>query len=312
MFYFTCVQVYWFILMFSRGSWNLVFNALPLVSHSLYQTFKFPPSVPPHPIRLRLVEKVLQPLRSQHYVRTGRNPEQLHFGSQIPAPVRDTAQHRCVGGGHLWACSARRSGGTTPFLPAGETVQSAERWGQVGLNPGTKLWEILKRNLNLSLSPQGFGGRRKECSPAPRGNTSTPSLCPASFVTTATSLTSRLTRSRAQRGRRTCWPAHTRSSPTSTSARGKNRTQVRKWKKKTCWYQVVFSRLPVWNPSDLSSSSQLRSDTQDSIRLLAALWLCDSVSVSLWLQAAGIFFCQLWSDQPAVEPRTPNMSRYKA
>lgn len=63
---------------------------------------------------------------------------------------------------------------------------------------------------------------------------------------------------------------------------------------------------------DLSSRSQLWSDTQDSIRLLAAVQLCDSVSVSLWIQAAGIFICQVWSKQPAVEPQTPNMSRYRA
>ncbi|GLD58790.1 eosinophil peroxidase-like isoform X2 [Lates japonicus] len=41
----------------------------------------------------------------------------------------------------------------------------------------------------------GFGGRGRECSPAPRGDTSTPSLCPASFVITATSPSSLLTRS---------------------------------------------------------------------------------------------------------------------
>lgn len=57
------------------------------------------------------------------------------------------------------------------------------------------------------------------------------SLCPASFVTIATSLTSPLTRSHASRGRRTCWSVHTRSSPTSTSPHGKNQTQV-KWKGK--------------------------------------------------------------------------------
>lgn len=40
-----------------------------------------------------------------------------------------------------------------------------------------------------------------------------------------------LTRSHARRGRRTCWPVHTRSSPTLTSAHGKSQTQVRKWKR---------------------------------------------------------------------------------
>lgn len=87
---------------------------------------------------------------------------------------------------------------------------------------------------------QGFGGSGKACSPAPRGKASTPSLCPASFVTTAASLTSLLTHSRAPRGQRTCWPVHTRSSPTSTSLRGKNQTQVRKEKRRHVECGITF------------------------------------------------------------------------
>lgn len=140
---------------------------------------------------------------------------------------------------------------------------------------------------------RGFGGRGKACSPAPRGDTSTPSLCPASFVTTATSLTSPPTRSHAPRGRRTCWPVRTRSSPTSTSARGKKQTQVRKWKRGHVECDIRFVVFFTSPCLDRSSRSQLWSDTQDSIWPLAALWLCDSVSVSRWLQAAGVFICQL-------------------
>lgn len=54
------------------------------------------------------------------------------------------------------------------------------------------------------------------------------SPCPASSVTTATSLTSPLTPSHGPRGPRICCPVHTHSSPSWTSARGKNQTQVRK------------------------------------------------------------------------------------
>lgn len=59
-----------------------------------------------------------------------------------------------MGGGHLWARSARRSSWTALVLPAGETVQSAERWGQVRLNPDVKFWLLWrkKRHLTLSLS----------------------------------------------------------------------------------------------------------------------------------------------------------------
>lgn len=90
---------------------------------------------------------------------------------------------------------------------------------------------IQEEKSNCVFVSRGFGGRGKACSPASRGDTSTPSRCPASSVTTATSLMSPLTPSHAPRGRRICCLVHTRSSPTSTSAHGKNRTQVRKWKR---------------------------------------------------------------------------------
>lgn len=77
------------------------------------------------------------------------------------------------------------------------------------------------------VSP-GFGGRGKECSPKPKGDTYAAFLCPASSVTTATSPASPLTHSHALRRQRTCCRVHTRSSPTSTCGHGRNQTRVRK------------------------------------------------------------------------------------
>ncbi len=170
---------------------------------------------------------------------------------------------------------------------------------------------ILDRKSNSVFVSRGFGGRGKACSPARRGGTSTPSPCPASFVTTATSLTSLLTRSHAPRGRRTWWPVLTPSSLPSISPHGKNQTLVRKWEGRLCDFIFVcwFCCVTLLH---FSARPQLWSDTQNSVRLLAALQLCDSVSVSLWLQAAGFIICQLWSKQPAVELRPPSMSRYEA
>lgn len=87
------------------------------------------------------------------------------------------------------------------------------------------------------VSP-GFGGRGKERSPKPKGDTYAAFLCPASSVTTATSPASPLTHSHAPRRQRTCCRVHTRSSPTSTCGHGRNRTQVRKVRK--MWSVVCF------------------------------------------------------------------------
>lgn len=81
--------------------------------------------------------------------------------------------------------------------------------------------------MTLTPSPEGSGGRRRASSPKPRGNASAPSRCPASSVTTATSSGCPLIRSHTRERWRTRCPVHTRSSPTWTCSRGRNRTQVR-------------------------------------------------------------------------------------
>ena len=144
----------------------------------------------------------------------------------------------CTGRPTTWTCGWGPS--PSPPCPEAESGRSwpaccpdsSEPWeretGNIRSSSSTDLTTGVKRHkLKQSVFVLwGSGGRRRECSPAPRGDTSTPSLCPASFVITATSPSSLRTRSHALRAPRTCWPVPTRSSPTSISAPGKNQTQV--------------------------------------------------------------------------------------
>ena len=257
------------------------------------------------------MEKVLQPLCSQHDIRAGRDSEQLHFSSQIPAPVRDAAQHRRVGGGHLWARSARRSSWTTPLLPAGETVQSTERRGQVKLNPDSELWMLSckKRNQTVLFPLLRFWWERESVFTGPQrrhlhGVSLSRIICDNSHITHVPA--NPFSRTERPEDMLACSHPlipHLDLSPWKEPDTGK------KVKKKNLTSGLLCCHVSL---PDLSSRSQLWSDTQDSIGLLSAVQLCDSISVSLWIQAAGIFICQVWSRQPTVEPQTPNMSRYRA
>lgn len=122
---------------------------------------------------------------------------------------------------------------------------------ETGESPGPRrLSRGRWRNVTLSLSPEGSGGRRRASSPKRSGNASAPSRCPASSVTTATSPGCPLTRSHTRGRRRTRCLVHTRSSPTWTCRRGRNRTQVRKTVPRPgrCLHSV-FSSASVCNAS---------------------------------------------------------------
>lgn len=187
-----------------------------------------------------------------------------------------------MGGGHLRAGSARRAGGAASGLPAVQTVQSSEGRRQVSLpGPG---WPS-RRSLTAALCPEGSGGRRRGSSPELRGNASAPSRCPASSVTTATSPGCPPMPSHTRGRWRTRCPVHTRSSPSWTCSRGRNRTQVRKTLAPPS--PLRFTRLR------LSFRSHMWTRTQNSLRLLAAVRLGGCVSVSEGLQTVGVFAGQL-------------------
>lgn len=251
--------------------------------------------------------KVLRSLCSQHYIRTGWNSGQRHFGSQIPALVRDSTQHRRVGGCHLWACSAWRPSRTAPVLPSGQAVQSAERWGQVGPRQHWRWYQCDTRSDFESLSSKVLVGKKRGVH---RHTEETPAHCFA----VSDHLRQQPHHPCPRRPVFTYWEpgghvgmfssTHPTPQPQPLEGTwdrwGRGRDDILRvaclWA--FCIFRGIFFRSQLW------------SNTQNSVRLLPALQLGDSLSVSLWFQAAGFFVGQLWSKQPAMELLPTYVPRY--